>query len=158
MVTPEMYHVSKKISYDELEKHIKNEKSAKVLKRLLFIKYRYDGNSVDIAAKMVGVTKMVGYIWQNRWNDDGYNGLIPRYHNKGPSKMRDEQRELLKDILKEGEYTTAQVRNIIKEEFGIEYTMKQVWVILKRMGMHHAKPYPHDRRRPGNAEDVLKKN
>lgn len=158
MVKPEMYHVSRKISYDELEKHIKNEKSAKVLKRLLFIKYRYDGNSVDIAAKMIEVTKMVGYIWQNRWNDDGYNGIIPRYHNKGPSKMSDEQRELLKALLRDGEYTTAQVRNIIKEEFGIEYTMKQVWVILKRMGMHHAKPYPHDKRRPGNAEDVLKKN
>ena len=34
---------------------------------------------------------------------------------------------------------------------------KEVWVILKKMGMRHAKPYPHDRRRPKDAEDALKK-
>ncbi|MGP6240230.1 helix-turn-helix domain-containing protein [Cuniculiplasma sp. SKW4] len=71
--------------------------------------------------------------------------------------MSEEQKELLEEKLKNGQYTTAQVRNIIMEQFGIEYTMKQVWVILKKMGMRHAKPYPHDKRRPGNAEDILKK-
>ena len=73
------------------------------------------------------------------------------------SKMSEEQKELLKEKLKNGQYTTAQVRIIIMEQFGIEYTMKQVWVIIKKMGMRHAKPYPHDKRRPGNAEDTLKK-
>ena len=128
-----------------------------MLKRLLFVKYRYDGDSVKEAAKRIGITKMIGYIWQRRWNKDGYRGLIPRYARKGPSKMSEEQRNELKDKLKDGQYTTARVRNIIRNEFGIEYTMKQVWVILKKMGMRHAKPYPHDRRRPKDAEDALKK-
>ena len=52
---------------------------------------------------------------------------------------------------------TEQVRDIIRKEYGIEYTMKQVWVILNSMGMRHAKPYPHDKRRPRNAENILKK-
>ena len=51
----------------------------------------------------------------------------------------------------------AQVRDMIREKFGIQYTMKQVWVILKKMGMRHAKPYSHDKRRPVNAENILKK-
>ena len=46
---------------------------------------------------------------------------------------------------------------MIRDEFGTEYTMKQVWVILKNMGMRHAKLYPHDKRRPKDAENVLKK-
>ena len=71
--------------------------------------------------------------------------------------MSEEQRTILKDKLKDGQYTTAQVRDIIIKEFGIEYTMKQVWVILKKMGMRHAKPYQHDKRRPEDAEDALKK-
>ncbi|MFG1450563.1 MAG: winged helix-turn-helix domain-containing protein [Thermoplasmataceae archaeon] len=71
--------------------------------------------------------------------------------------MSDDRKEMLKERLKSGQYTTSQVRDMIRDEFGIEYTMKQVWVILKKMGMRHAKPYPHDRRRPGNAEDILKK-
>ena len=121
------------------------------------MKYRYDGDSVEEAAKRIDITKMIGYIWQRRWNKDGYRGLIPRYARKGPSKMSEEQRNELKDKLKDGQYTTAQVSDIIIEEFGIEYTMKQVWVILKKMGMRHAKPYPHDKRRPKDAEDALKK-
>ena len=63
----------------------------------------------------------------------------------------------MKDKLKDGQYTTSQVRDIIRNEFQIEYTMKQVWVILKKMGMRHAKPYPHDKRRSKDAEDSLKK-
>ena len=158
MVKTEMYRIERKMPEDDLKRLIRSlERSTKILKRLLFIRYRYDGDSVETASKRIGITKMMGYSWQRRWNQNGYKGLIPRYAGKGPSKMSEEQKELLREKLKNGQYTTAQVRNIIMEQFGIEYTMKQVWVILKKMGMRHAKPYPHDKRRPGNAEDILKK-
>ena len=158
MVKTEIYPIEQKMSNDDLNRLIRSlERSTKVLKKLLFIRYRYDGDSVGEAAEKIGVTKMMGYVWQNRWNHDGYKGLIPRYARKGPSKMSPEQKAELEKRLKDGQFTTAQVRGIIREQFGIEYTMKQVWVILNRMGMRHAKPYPHDRRRPKNAEEVLKK-
>ena len=158
MVKKEMYPIERKMTEDDLNRLIKSlERSTKILKRLLFVKYRYDGDSVEEAAKRIDITKMIGYIWQGRWNQNGYRGLIPRYAGKGPSKMSEEQRSLLKEKLKDGQYTTAQVSDIIIEEFGIEYTMKQVWVILKKMGMRHAKPCPHDKRGPKDAEDALKK-
>ena len=158
MVKTEMYPIERKMSDEDLNRLIKSlERSARVLKKLLFIRYRYNGDSVESASKKIGITKMIGYLWQNRWNHDGYKGLLPTYARKGPSKMSDDQKEMLKEKLKNGQYTTSQVRDIIRDQFGIEYTMKQVWYILKKMGMRHAKPYPHDRRRPGNAEDVLKK-
>ena len=158
MTKKEMYPIERKMSEDDLNRLIKSlERSTKMLKRLLFVKYRYDGDSVEEASKRIGITKMIGYVWQRRWNNEGYKGLIPRYAGKGPSKMSEEQRDALKEKLKDGQYTTAQVRDIIIEEFGIEYTMKQVWVILKKMGMRHAKPYPHDKRRPKDAENALKK-
>ena len=62
----------------------------------------------------------------------------------------------LKEKLYEGQFTTSQVKDTIRGEFEIQYTMKQVWVIPKKMGMKHAKPYPLDNRRPDNAEKVLK--
>ena len=158
MTKKEMYPIERKMSEDDLNRLIKSlERSTKMLKRLLFVKYRYDGDSVEEASKRIGITKMIGYVWQRRWNNEGYKGLIPRYAGKGPSKMSEEQRNALKDKLKNGQYTTAQVRDIIRNEFWIEYTMKQVWVILKKMGMRHAKPYPHDKRRPKDAENALKK-
>ena len=158
MAKTEMYPIERKMAEDDLNRLIRSlERSTKMLKRLLFVKYRYDGDSVEEAAKRIDITKMIGYIWQGRWNQNGYRGLIPRYAGKGPSKMSEEQRSLLKDRLKDGQYTTAHVRDIIRNEFGIEYTMKQAWIILKKMGMRHAKPYHHDKRRPKDAEDALKK-
>lgn len=53
---------------------------------------------------------------------------------------------------------TKTVLLYINNEFGIEYSEKQVHVILKSMGMRHAKPYPRDHRRPADAEAVLKKD
>ena len=43
------------------------------------------------------------------------------------------------------------------DEFGVEYTLKQVRVILKGFKMKFGKPYQHDHRRPEDAEDLLKK-
>lgn len=158
MAKKEMYPIERRMDEDDLNRLIKSiERSTKMLKRLLFVKYRYDGDSVEEATRRLGITKMIGYIWQRRWNQDGYKGLMRRYAGRGLSKMTDEQKNLLKDKLKDGQYTTSQVRDIIRNEFGIEYTMKQVWVILKKMGMRHAKPHPHDKRRPKDAEEALKK-
>ena len=94
-----------------------------MLKRLFFVKYRYNGDSVEDVAKRIGVTKMMGYIWQRRWNQDGYRGLIPGYARKGTSKMSIEHRNALKERLKNGQYITDQVRDMIRDEFGLDFRM-----------------------------------
>ena len=69
------------------------------------------------------------------------------------------KQDKLKHILhqKKG-WTTDEVHDLIIREFGVDYSLKQVRVILKKFGMNYAKPYPHDYRRPDDAEDILKKN
>ena len=48
---------------DDLNRLIKSlERSTKVLKRLLFIRYRYNGDSVQEVAKRIGITKMMGDV------------------------------------------------------------------------------------------------
>jgi len=53
--------------------------------------------------------------------------------------------------------STKEVQELIFNEFKVEYTIKQIRIILKNMGMRCAKPFPHDYRRPKNAEEILKK-
>lgn len=53
-----------------------------------------------MALSKVDVTKRVGYIWQERWNEDGYDGLIPRFSGGRPSKLRENQKNELIDLLK----------------------------------------------------------
>jgi putative transposase len=160
MTKPEQIPVQRHLSLENLEQKIKFlERDTRILKRLYFIKFRYQGDSVEKASERVGVTRMVGYLWQQRWNEQGYEGLIPRFAGGRPSKLNSEQKERLLELLREREHwTTEEVRRLIREEFGVEYTLKQVRMILKKAGMRYAKPFPRDHRRPADAEDLLKKN
>jgi putative transposase len=159
MSKPEQILIRRHESFDELNKRIKTlEKDAKILKRLYFIKYRYAGESVERAAWQVGITKCVGYIWQKRWNEQGYAGLVPRYAGGRPSKLLGEHKEQLYALLKErDDWTTNEIREYIRSAFGVEYTLKQVRIILRNFGMRYAKPYARDYRRPADAEERLKK-
>ena len=62
-------------------------------------------------------------------------------------------------LLKEKEvWTTDEVRHLILKEFDVEYTLKQVRIMVKKLGMKYAKPFAFDYRKPPNAEIILKKH
>jgi len=126
---------------DELDARIKElEKYARILKRLRFIRYRYQGFSVETSAHLVGITKSVGYTWQKRWNECGYEGLSPRHGGGRPTKLSEVQKEQLKVLLLQRDrWTTSEVRDLINREFGVEYTPKQIRIILKKMSMGNAR-------------------
>jgi len=160
MPRPEQIPLQKHMTNEELQKRIKTlETNTKILQRLYFIKHRYEGKSVEVASHLVGVAKPVGYEWQERWNESGYEGLIPRYAGGRPSKLSDQQKEKLQLLLKaKNVWTTDEVRSLISSEFCVEYTLKQVRIIVKNFGMKYAKPFTLDYRRPPNAEQILKKH
>lgn len=158
MTKTEIYPIDKEISLEDLDALIKNEKNSRVLQRLYFIRLRYLGYSVENATSMLGASKKIGYIWQERWNNDGYEGLLQKSGAGRPPKLNEEQKEELKTILKEKDYwTTVEVRNLVKDRFNIEYSLNPIRRILKEFGMNYSKPYIRDYRRPENAEKILKK-
>jgi transposase len=52
-------------------------------------------------------------------------------------------------------WLTSEVRSVISRNFGIAYSARQVARILSGLGMHYAKPYATDYRRPDNAKELL---
>jgi putative transposase len=160
MVKTEQIPIEHHLSSEELLKRIKSlEKDTRVLQRLYFVKHRYEGTTVEEAANLVGISKPIAYQWQKRWNQDGYEGLKPRFAGGCPSKLSDEQKEKLEVMLHgRDDWSTKEVQELVLKEFNVEYTTKQILVILRKFGMRHAKPYTHDYRRPNNAEDLLKKH
>jgi putative transposase len=159
MARKEEIQIYKSVPIEKLEKRIKSiEKDVRVLKRLYFILYRYKGYSVNEATKMVGVTKMVGYYWQDAWNKNGFGGLIPNFGGGRPSKLTESEKEdLVKLLSKRNDWTTIEIQKLIKGKFGVDYNIKHVRKLLKKLGMHYSKPYQHDYRRPNNADEDLKK-
>jgi len=151
--------IKHQMTVEELDKRIKClEKDVKVLNRLHFIRNRYLGDSVELAASKSGVTKRVGYIWQERWNEEGYEGLMPKYGGGRPAQLTEKEKINLKELLsKRDDWTTKEIKKLIKDKFGIEFSEKHVRTILRSLGLKYARPYPKDYRRPADAKEQLKK-
>jgi putative transposase len=147
------------LTLDDLNKKIKKEeKSVRVLERLYFIRFIYKGDTIREACEKVNITEPTGYSWLDSWNNKGYVGLVPNFSGGPKSKLGDAEREKLKQMLsKKDSWTSREVRLLVKDKFGIEYSEMQVWRILTSWNMHHAKPYVLDKRRPDDAETILKK-
>ncbi|MDD4749880.1 MAG: IS630 family transposase [Methanosarcinaceae archaeon] len=158
MVGKEQIAIDRKITLDELNSFIKHENNSRVLKRLYFVKFRYLGDSVEEATNKVGVTKKTGYYWQEDWNQGGYSALIPEFGGGRKSKLTDKQKNELRTLLEAKDYwTTREVLKLIKEKYNVDYSLKQIGVILHSFNMYYSKPYTLDFRRPENAEEILKK-
>jgi putative transposase len=152
-------NVKKWMDKKELVGKIKDKKvEARILQRLLFIKYLYEGDSVPEAADKVEVTLPVAYAWRSRWNEQGYNGLIPRFDGGAPSKLSQKEKEsLISELKLRDDWTTKEIRQLIQDKFNVSYTDRHVNRLLKSFGMNHGKPFQQDYRRPDNAEEQLKK-
>ena len=135
--------IIKHIPVKELDKRIKKlEKDVKVLNRLHFIRACYSGMNIKEAAELSAVSQSNAYIWFNRWNEEGPEGIIPKYAGGRPSYLTYDEKEILKELLEQEDVlTTEKVHKIIKENFGIDYTLKQVRIIVKSFGYTYSKPY-----------------
>lgn len=138
MSKPEQIPLIRHLSYDKLAQMIKSEKNSRVVQRLIFIKARYEGKSVKEASSIVGVSRSNGNLWQQRWNSQGYKGLIPQFRGGCPSKLSDIQKAQLKEMLKKrDDWLVREVQDLIIQEFNVEYSLKQVWVILQNIKSAH---------------------
>lgn len=150
--------VKKHLSMEELKQLLRDETDSRIKERLIFIRILYDGEKVEKAAREVGKVKATGYEWLHRWNEEGLEGLKPNFGGGRPPKLSYEKREELKEILEDrDDWTTREIRKLVKEKFGVEYSPSHLRRILKSLGMKCGKPYPSDYRRPENAEEILKK-
>ena len=151
--------IIKHITLEELTKIIKKEeKSVRVLERLYFVKFIYKGDTIKEACQKVNISEPTGYSWLDSWNKQGCKGLVPNFSGGPKPKVGEAEREELKRMLGEKDaWTLREVRELIKEKFNVEYSEMQVWRILTSWNLHHAKPYVLDKRRPDDAETILKK-
>lgn len=145
------------LTHGQILERIRREKDSRVLKRLFFIQFVMEGVSIANASEKVGVTRMVGYLWLRRWNEAGVRGLVPRRGGGRPSKLSDEQREQLAGFIRGRCLPLEEIKRYVREELGVSISDSRIRVLLKRMGVRHAKPWARDYRRPGDADVLLKK-
>lgn len=149
--------VVKHIPSEELKVIVRKERDRHVHERLLFIYQLYLGCTVSQACERMCISEQTGYDWLDKWNQKGREGLNLDFGGGRPPKLSGEQKESLREKLaSKTNWLTQEIRALIRADFGITYSIRQVIRILRGFGMHYAKPYPKDYRKPNNAEDLLK--
>lgn len=147
----------------KLPKYLAKEPDPEVKFRLAFLhafmKTNYD---LDIVCDIFQVARPTGYVWIRKWNQLGYDGIAHPFHQSPnpvgrPPTLDECDMETLKILLDTKETWQAKdVRTLISDTWGVDFSLSQVSRILKeKLGMHFSKPYPHDYRRPIDAEAQL---
>ena len=149
----------KHIPLDEMKLLIRKEKNKHVHERLLFICQLYFGDSFREARTRMCISEQTAYDWLKRWNEKGYDGLVPGFGGGRPPELNKDNKEQLKKMIREkNNWLTSEIRALIRKEFNVSHTERHVSRILRSLGMNYAKPYPTDYRQPRDAEERLKQS
>jgi putative transposase len=144
------------MSKQELEAKYKQEKNPRVKERLLAILLLYQGKKVSELPSIIKRSRTSIEDWIKRWNNQGYQGLIPHFTG-GPKPKISDWDKVIDEIENKG-MTLRDVVVYIKNSRGVTYSYKTVWYILrKKKKVKYGKPYIKNIKRPDDAEDTLKK-
>ena len=126
-----------------LRRLARGSKDADQTRRLLALAAVYDGESRSAAAEIGGVTLQSIRDWVLRFNDRGPDGLIDGKAPGPATKLNDEQRRALKEIVEAGPVPAAHgvvrwrlvdLAQWLFEEFGVSLDETTVGRELKAMG------------------------
>lgn len=144
----------------ELLEQLAEEKDFTIKFKLAFLKcFSELGRDLEETCQDFGIAVSTAYLWLRLWNDAGYAGISTQGQRTGRPPQLDEWDLILLSYLlhQQATWTTAEVKELIWKEFGIEYSSAQVIRILReRLDMHFSKPFSRDYRRPLDAEERLK--
>lgn len=129
--------------------------------RILAVKMVKSGQTRTEVAKIIDYNRHTVGRWVKLYDEQGFEGLEPDYSNCGAEcRLTDEQlNELREEITDPKEnYDIKQVQALIKKKYGVEYTYKQTWVIVRKKFKHnYRKPNLRYYEAPEDAEEQFKK-
>ena len=155
-------HVEEHYTLEEIDELLREfRKNTEVHNKLLFIKALLNGHTIKDTTAILNVRRETGSRWLKDYNNHGLNGLIPSHYNSGAHcRLTKEQLwQLEEEIVKSDElYNVKKAQNYILDEFGVTYSYKQVWEILKeKLDFNYGKPFLKFHEQPENYKEELKK-
>lgn len=146
----------------ELTEHLNEYKHHfKMYIRILAVRMVKLGESRIKVGEYLHVNRQTVGKWVKIYDEEGIDGLDPDYSNCGAkSRLNEEQLEELYEILSNpnSHYTIKRTKKLIKEKYGVDYSIKQVWVITRlKFGLNYQKPFIRYHEEPPEAREYLKK-
>ena len=124
---------------------------AKQARRLLALAAVYDGESRARAAEIGGMDRQTLRDWVHRFNAEGPAGLIDHKAPGAARRLTDAQMAELASIVEAGpdrardgvvRWRRIDLKQIIRERFGVTYAERSVGDLLKTLGFSHVSARP----------------
>lgn len=143
----------------DVQKEIKKlENDTRVLNKLYVILDILHDTTIPSIMEKHGISQGTVYNWARQFNENGVDGLSRKKGSKGQSKLTDKEFEVLDLIIQDNQLKTAkEVHETILNLFHVNYSIRQIERIMKKLGYSYTKPYKIYHKMPENAKEELKK-
>lgn len=147
------------VSLRELRRIYGTEQKAKPKVRVLCAIHRKEGRSIDDIVIFTNVKRRTVHETLRRFVERGIGAKDSIRQSGRPAELTEKQRCKLIEKLdrgppynRSGLWTTKEVRELIRKEFGVEYTHSHVWELLKAAGFSLQNPRPRHYKTPSKKE------
>jgi len=150
----------------ELAAYVKAEKRAVNQVRLRAILLVARGEHVPAVAEALSVGERAVREWVHRYNESGVDGLRDARTGRR-CRLSAEDQARLKERIRAGPRAAdavcslrgEDIRQILKDEFGVEYGLPGVYYLLHhQLGFSYLKPRPIHRKADPQVQEAFKKN
>jgi transposase len=95
-------------------------------------------------ARHLGVSYVTIWRWEQRWRSEGSEGWREHVHPGSERRLSRRDQKALLALLKRGAraygfptdlWTLKRVAEVIRKEYGVEYTLSGVWRVLRALGL-----------------------
>jgi transposase len=145
-------HCSKDL--EELRKRIRKERNAKQRDRYRAIQLALKGQTTEAIMHTLDRSKNFVQRWVYAYRDGGIDAIHPRRHTGRPRKLTAHEESQLRDRILAGPKLQDAVcslrgedaRRILREEFGVQYSLPGVYALLHRLGFSCLAPRPRHKK------------
>lgn len=147
------------VSIEDLREVYRREQKARPKLRVLCAIHRKEGKSIDDIAGFTNMKRRTVHETLRRFVERGIEAKDSINQTGRPPKLTSKQRKKLVLRLEQGPpynkgglWTTKEVRELIRKEFGVKYTHSHVWELLKAAGFSLQRPRPRHHKTPSTEE------
>ena len=143
---------------EELNEELKNgEHTIREYQRLIAMKAISKGLRHNFVAEILGVSYETIYRWAKACSEKGLEGLMPNFNGGRPSQLSVEEKLKFGNMLylSDEELSITEARQLLIDEFGIEYCLTQVSNIIEDLGFVYTASRPEYMEAPENKEQML---
>ena len=141
-------------------------KNASAARRMLCLAMVLEGSDRTTAAEACGMDRQTLRDWVHRYNAEGLRGLYDRKAPGARSKLTDEQRAALVELVEAGpdlavhgvvRWRRVDLRDELERQFGVVLHERSVGKVLKRLGYRRLSVRPRHPAADEEAQEAFKK-